>query len=241
MATIVMVCTKNKEQILDGIGDMLLAEANTPEVRAEILARAESKVTELQVTCETQVGKMVELKAARKAAILEDDDSAEDSISAQIQEMKNWLAEHPVPTVEEMVQYETKKLVSEQKKLAEYEKWAGIFGLEGKKSLGRPAGGDKEHKAESKFEGQWSRELTNGTQCVNFRLLTDEQKTRNNLTNAAQWIVKVGDKVQVAEATAPNNLIMVAKLLLGQSVASGVNNSTWNEGRELTAAQIANF
>lgn len=236
--SIVMVSSKTKEEILAGIKALLVQEASTEENLKKARTEAEKTVE----GCQETAAKIAEIKAKINAMADFDDEEKQALIDTRLKKAGFKAHQENVPSIEEVEQYNLAQLVAESQVVAQYEKWAGIFGLESKKSVGRPAaGGDKEHKAESKFEGQWSRELTNGAQCVNFRLLTDEQKTRNNLTNATQWIVKVGDKVQVVEATAPNNLIMVAKLLLGQSVASGVNNSTWNDGQELTAAQIANF
>lgn len=233
--SIVMVSSKTKEEILTGIKTLLVAEASTPENLKAVKEAAEMVVAH----CKEQAQKIAEIRA--KIESMEDFDDEEKNALFLTRMKKAGLTveQENVPTVEEVEQFKMNQLVSESAVVAQYEKWAGIFGLESKKAVGRPAvGGDK---VESKFDGKWSRELTNGALCVNFRLLTDEQKAKHNLVNANQWIVKVGDKVQVCDATAPNNLIMVSKLLLGQSVASGVNNNTWNEGSELTAAQIASF
>lgn len=236
--SIVMVSSKTKEEILASIGKMLLEEASTPEVQAEIKAKAQAKVAELQATTDAQLAKFDRLKADRKTAVLADDDDSVDKISVQIQEIQSWVSKFPVPSVDEVMHFETGKLVSEQMKLAAYEKWATLFGLESKKAVGRPAsGGDK---SEARFDGKWGREMTNGVLAVNFRLLTDEQKTRYGLGNASQWVVKAGNATQVVVADYPNNLVVASKMLLGQSVGQ-VNNAIWNDGKELTAAQVASF
>lgn len=233
--SIVMISSKTKEEILMSIKALLVAEASTPENLKAIKTVAMDVVKH----CQEQAAKVTEIKA--KVSVMEDFDQEEKNaiIATRLKKAGLTVEQENVPTLEEVEKFKLAQLVSESTVISVYEKWAQVFGLESKKTVGRPAaGGDK---AESKFDGKWGRELTNGALCVNFRLLTDEQKSKYELKNANQWIVKVGDKTQIVEAAAPNNLIMVAKLMLGQSVTSGVNNSTWNEGRELTAGQIADF
>lgn len=233
--SIVMVSNKTKEEILAGIKALLVAEASTPEN----LKAVKTAAVDVVKHCQEQAAKIAEIRV--KVESMEDFDQEEKEalIATRLKKAGLTVEQEVVPTVEEVEKFKLSQLVAESAVLSMYEKWATLFGLESKKAVGRPTtGGDK---VESKFDGHWSRELTNGALCVNFRLLTDEQKAKYELKNANQWVVMVGEKTQVCEASAPNNLIMVAKLLLGQSVASGVNNSVWNEGKELTAAQIASF
>lgn len=240
MATsIVMVGTKDKAQILASIKELLVAEASTPEKQEEVKKLSQEQFEKFEAQVADKNARIVAAKAERKSAVLNDDDETADKLTDEIKSLQKWLQENPPASLEEIVAWNTAQLVSDVQVVSEYDKWSAIFGLESKKTAGRPtAGGDK---MESKFDGHWSRELSNGVLAVNYRLLTDEQKAKYDLKNSAQWVLKAGDKTQVTEATSPNAVIMVSKLLLGQSVESGVNNNVWNNGQGLTAAQIANF
>lgn len=232
--SIVMVSNKTKEEILTGIKALLVAEASTPENLKAVKMAAEEVVKH----CQEQAQKIAEIK--NKVESMEDFDQDEKQaiFSTRLKKAGLTVEQENVPTVEEVEQFKMSQLVAESAVLSMYEKWAGVFGLESKKAVGRPtSGGDK---VESRFDGKWGREMTNGVLAVNFRLLTDEQKSRHNLTNSSQWVVKAGEKTQVVIADYPNNLVVASKMLLGQSVGQ-VNNAIWNDGKELTAAQVASF
>lgn len=239
--SIVMVSSKTKEEILAGIKTMLVSEASTPEKQEEVKNLSLGQFEKFEKQVSDKNARIIEAKAERKTALLNDDDETADKLTDEIKSLQKWLQENPPATLEEIVSWNKAQLVSDVQVISEYDKWSAIFGLESKKTAGKPVSADKEHKVEAKFENIWARELTNGAKVVNFRILTDEQKSRNQLTNANQWIVKVGDKTQVVEAASPNALIMVSKMLLGQSVASPVNNSMWNDGQNLSASEIASF
>lgn len=236
--SIVMVSSKTKEEILTGIKALLVVEASTPENLKAVKEAAESVVKH----CQEQATKIMEIQAKVEAMEDFDQDEKDALLATRLKKAGLTLEQEAVPTIEQVMEYKMAQLVSESTVVATYEKWAGIFGLESKKSLGRPAAGG--NKVEARFDGQWSRELTNGVLCVNYRLLTEEQKQRYDLKNANQWVLKHysekkdGDKVQVIVAEYINNIIIASKMLLGQSTSQS-NNSIWTEGKELTAGQIA--
>ena len=96
--------------------------------------------------------------------------------------------------------------------------------------------------SDGKFGDKWavSLKLTKDIEAtaVNFRKLSDAQKTKYNLKTSTQWLVKVGNREPVSlDITSPNNLVVGSRLLAGLSTSSPINNSVWNEAANLTQDQ----
>lgn len=108
--------------------------------------------------------------------------------------------------------------------------------VEAKVKTRNTAGGDL-----GKFQNRWSVELkvNGGVFAVEHRVLTDAQKAKYDVKNPGQWVLAKGDKRVTVSATSPNQLIQAAKLFLGQSTNSPINNDAFNNGSNMSAEAIA--
>lgn len=102
----------------------------------------------------------------------------------------------------------------------------------------QPAG-----NSDGKFQDKWavSLQLTKDIEAmaVNFRAASDAQKTKYNMSNSQDWIIRVGGTTNKVQISSPNNLIQAGRLFAGLSTTSPINNSVFNEGRKLTSDEIA--
>ena len=97
--------------------------------------------------------------------------------------------------------------------------------------------------SDGKFADKWavSLQLTKDIEAmaVNFRNVTDAQKAKYNMANHQDWLIRVNGTTNKVQISSPNNLIQAGRLFAGLSTTSPINNSVFNDGRKLTADEIA--
>lgn len=143
-----------------------------------------------------------------------------------------------VPTVEEVIAKQTEKATTHKNDWAKSVLETMGYIAKGSVKV-RQAGGN----SDGKFQDKWavSLQLTKDIEAmaVNFRNLTDAQKAKYNASNSQDWLVRVNGTTNKVQISSPNNLIQAGRLFAGLSTTSPINNSVFNDGRKLTADEIA--